>query len=405
MEVIKKKDGTYQHGATLILDESPQTCTFEDGKALYLTAARVLESISAKLFTCKPPPMLLPSIDDICRKDYAVEGPRIPYEYSMEFVISNINILAGQLQWVANPDREDIDPEVNKGIFFLNCDLQHSFSHWLPNIRYNVIVMTYLWALDVAGCIDEELCNVPDVYWFWKSFIEAWVASLKPDSTFHKQKVFLDVWESSNLDLILFRHKNTEKIKIYLAQLKEKMPKVPFEDARKFIELCDSGSITMDELKQVGPTYALHFVLANIQEATEFDNYMAHIARERAEEKAQLVEKARVDQAIRRASADDHGMDVDDDDDFKDVHFPEDDDEDEDMGEASPALDVSRVDWDDEVLRGLLNVHPSTDISVKLVKEQRPRTSRQPWITEEKAMEIIWTKTDMVSDLLDRLTL
>ncbi|KAL1591985.1 hypothetical protein SLS60_011577 [Paraconiothyrium brasiliense] len=411
MEVIKRADGTYQHGTTLILDESPPTCTFEDGQARYHTAARVLESISDRLMTCKPPPMLIPPINDICRKDYTVEGPRIPQEYSMDFVIKNINILAGQLQWVANPDRSDIDPEVNKCIFFLNCDLQHSFSHWFPNIRYNVIVMTYLWALDVAGCIDEELVNVPNVYWFWKTFIEAWVASLKSDSAFHKQKVFLDVWQQSNLDLILFRRKTTDALDRYLVKLKKKMPKVPFDDALQFIELCDSGGITVDALRQVGPSYALHFVLASMQEAQEFDTYMAQIARERAKEKAQLVEKARVQQGIRRAERevaaahDEMDLDDDGDDDFADVHFPEEDDEEEDMGEALPALDVSRVDWDDEVLQGLLNVHPSTDIGVKLIKNQRPRTSRQPWISEEKAMSIIWTKEDMVSDLLDRMTL
>ncbi|KAF9728724.1 hypothetical protein PMIN01_13104 [Paraphaeosphaeria minitans] len=151
--------------------------------ARYAYVAQVLAAIDERLRKCKPPPMKLPRIQEICRgQDEAKHAARVPEAFQRGFLLKNINTIVGTME----------------------CDLGHSFSHRIFNIRYNVIVMVFLWALDLAGDAEDgkpwsEFINPSDGRGrvrkaFWIAYVEAWMEVLQPEGNFTAQIKFLELW-------------------------------------------------------------------------------------------------------------------------------------------------------------------------------------------------------------------
>lgn len=65
--------------------------------------------------------------------------------------------------------------EINRAIWFYGLDKRHSFSRFFDQIRYNVILMAFVWASDFDLRYCKEGC---------KRFVKAFLrASVTPDST------------------------------------------------------------------------------------------------------------------------------------------------------------------------------------------------------------------------------
>ena len=100
MDIIKTEEGAFLHSHTLTPDESLQTCSFEEGETRYAIAFRHLESLRARLSVCLPIPMTMPDLDSICRGSMtAMEAPRVPDQFQLQFLLKNLNTIAGDLQY------------------------------------------------------------------------------------------------------------------------------------------------------------------------------------------------------------------------------------------------------------------------------------------------------------------
>ncbi|KAF2439443.1 hypothetical protein P171DRAFT_501562 [Karstenula rhodostoma CBS 690.94] len=354
-----KKDGTVVFGTSVDIDYSPPKCTVDEGMARYAHAEQVLTAIGERLLKCKPPPMKLPGVKEICRgEDEAKEAARVPEGYRCAFLLENINTIAGTMK----------------------STVTSSDTHRIFNIRYNVVVMTFLWALDETGEGEgnfawTQYINPSDSrgrarYDFWKAYVEAWLEALKPDGNFTAQCKFLELWQQSEFDLVVFSRANTERMDKVMATLLKRIPKVPYGDPLKFLDLAKSPGGMNLEVRQARPAYALHFIIASGDEAKNFDQKIAQLVAHAEEEKALMEEheliNALMDQEVRlekfaiaaaKARADNQGMDIDEDDDnFKDVYFSEDDEDDDMVTEELLPMDVSRVKWDEAPVSHLMSV-------------------------------------------------
>ncbi|KAL5456109.1 hypothetical protein PMIN06_004068 [Paraphaeosphaeria minitans] len=198
-QYLSNSDGTVIFGTNGELDLSSPTCTIDEGMARYAYVAQVLAAIDERLRKCKPPPMKLPRIQEICRgQDEAKHAARVPEAFQRGFLLKNINTIVG------SPTLNSVLPEQNAAIWFYDSDLGHSFSHRIFNIRYNVIVMVFLWALDLAGDAEDgkpwsEFINPSDGRGrvrkaFWIAYVEAWMEVLQPEGNFTAQIKFLELW-------------------------------------------------------------------------------------------------------------------------------------------------------------------------------------------------------------------
>ncbi|KAL5409185.1 hypothetical protein PMIN03_006115 [Paraphaeosphaeria minitans] len=154
-QYLPNSDGTVIFGTNGELDLSSPTCTIDEGMARYAYVAQVLAAIDERLRKC-------------------------------------------------SPTLNSVLPEQNAAIWFYDSDLGHSFSHRIFNIRYNVIVMVFLWALDLAGDAEDgkpwsEFINPSDGRGrvrkaFWIAYVEAWMEVLQPEGNFTAQIKFLELW-------------------------------------------------------------------------------------------------------------------------------------------------------------------------------------------------------------------
>lgn len=169
-------DGTADSKPSYGANYPPPVYSFEKDMARYKHCAQVLTAISERLDKCKPPPMKLPDIEQICSGDCeAKAAARVPEDFRCAFLLENVDAIAVNMQWTVSslsissplnsslihnswqvrPELNSLLPQQNAAIWFYNCDIGHSFSHRIFNIRYNVIVMVFLWALDLAGDADS----------------------------------------------------------------------------------------------------------------------------------------------------------------------------------------------------------------------------------------------------------
>ena len=342
---------------------------------------------------------------------------------------------------------------INESIWFLNCDEGHAFSHWHVNIKYNLLVMVFLWLLDEAGN-DDKRSNPDDPhayerYQFWGLFVQAWLGWLRRDYSYDAQRAFLNVWHTSGLDLIVFSSTSQRKIKDAMKNMKASMPEFPYGDPMKLIDMCMSADIDMTAIDKHGAALALQFLNAHIENADDIDKELVDAAkRHREAQKAQKdarLEQARASLAsLSEASKSTPTNEIDtmqgpNDDynvDFKGVEFTEseevhrnrlargeamgsgdsdmldevimnDGDADDNVVMEEPVLsvDVSRVKWDQGLLAGLLSVGPGVDIKVKLSRSKRPPTTRKGWMDEREAVALIQDNVHCIAGALDAFNL
>ena len=90
------------NGMMFMHEEPTPTCTVAEGQDRYNRAQHVLEAIRERFQKCLPPPMSLPQLDEICRNTHVIEAPRVPVPYQLDFVVANIETIAGVLQWTVS---------------------------------------------------------------------------------------------------------------------------------------------------------------------------------------------------------------------------------------------------------------------------------------------------------------
>lgn len=260
----------------------------------------------------------------------------------------------------------------------------------IPNIRYNIILMTFLSALDEAGDCANPYVNNAELVPFWRAYLDAWFEALVPPKHFFKRMEFLELWKNSEYDLISFSSYNKNKIDAALRSMKKKMPNFPHGKANRFLERCQTGTIPLEEIKNKGLGMALHFVWDNISLAREFGDHQEQIAQRAASKKAELArEKQERRDALREINPS--------------VKFEKEDEvatSNDAVAADGPALDLTLVNWNDEVLSGLCNVDPSIDIGRKPQLSKRPEVKRQFWMPQKDAVNLLWTNVDKVCNLL-----
>ncbi|KAL5396812.1 hypothetical protein PMIN04_004227 [Paraphaeosphaeria minitans] len=102
-QYLPNSDGTVIFGTNGELDLSSPTCTIDEGMARYAYVAQVLAAIDERLRKCKPPPMKLPRIQEICRgQDEAKHAARVPEAFQRGFLLKNINTIVGTMEWAVN---------------------------------------------------------------------------------------------------------------------------------------------------------------------------------------------------------------------------------------------------------------------------------------------------------------
>ncbi len=115
--------------------------------------------------------MLLPSLHSIYFHPEEAVVPQVPPHFQLAAYFTLYNDIA-KANFLAD---KSLSVEINEAIWFYGLDKAHSFSRFFDQIRYNIILMAFVWASNFDPRYCKEGC---------KEFVKAFLrVSNIPDST------------------------------------------------------------------------------------------------------------------------------------------------------------------------------------------------------------------------------
>ncbi|KAF1848816.1 uncharacterized protein K460DRAFT_404083 [Cucurbitaria berberidis CBS 394.84] len=180
----------------------------------------------------------------------------VPHDLQLEFYFANYNAFT---ESGFQPQR-DRNFDIVRAIWYYNLDHRHSFSRHFQGIRYNIILMVFLWAGRIleSGTVDgicDDECGT-----FWYTYICAWMESLDNPTEFTKRDAFINVWVKSKYDLITFPRTYLQRIKKLVGTIKEMVTSTKFPPS-EFIARCEDHSIDEALFAKEGFILALKWAL------------------------------------------------------------------------------------------------------------------------------------------------
>jgi hypothetical protein len=151
-----------------------------------------------------------PNIEDLYRGYDETVYISIPNRTHLSDLFTNFNEMA-RIGFTAHSSNS---PAINQTIFYFGLDGGNTFTMHYDVLRWNVVVMVYIWASKLMNRNVDSFCT-KEAQDFVTAFFRAWKEeiSLAPDCTFRQK--FLKIWQASNLDFIEFHnniHTNMHKV-------------------------------------------------------------------------------------------------------------------------------------------------------------------------------------------------
>jgi hypothetical protein len=133
----------------------------------------------------------LPIIQVIYFDENCALVPTVPADLQLAFFFATYNDIAGDKFVALKSALQHID--INRAIWYYGIDMGHSFSRYFEQLRYNIIVIAFVW----AGGFDEKCC-AKGCKSFVEAYIMAWIESLVyqhdiTDNTFSAREDFLRI--------------------------------------------------------------------------------------------------------------------------------------------------------------------------------------------------------------------
>lgn len=303
-----------------------------------------------------------------------------------------------------------LGPVVNGLMILYGIDKGNCFLPVLDQIKFNLVLIVLVWAHFLVGdAHNHPILQSSSELWY--SFVMAWMESMDSETKFDAHMAYLDAYNTSEYGLTWFGSSAYKVIESKLYELEQALP--PLQgDPRDLVHNCRVGNISVEELKEVGPNMALHFLLA-----TERSNRL-----EKEEEVRRKEEIAQPERDAREAEKEDilmkeeygwelqevgryqmrlealaAGEEVSD-----DESEPEEDSAAPICGEGEEdgmemdvydeflipyGVDVAEIGWDSKMLQDLLAI--DGDIPARPANAPRPKTGRTPWMADKDGVAFL----------------
>ena len=233
------------YGDVVVVDESPQTRTYEEGIALHRRAYQNLKHVFAKVH-CMIKPPLQTIYDGTATADCA------PEEFQLTKLFKHFNDIA-RAGFFAQPH---LGTDMNGLLILYGMGKSRCFILTLDHVRFNLFLIVYIWVTIVVGKEADFEQYYPS-YDMRFSYLMAWLESMDPDNDFSSRMEFLNSWNASDHDLTCVVNNDRGKIKEALKKLENFLPPLQGDPAT-FIAQCRMKIITPAEFHRVGPAMALN---------------------------------------------------------------------------------------------------------------------------------------------------
>jgi hypothetical protein len=285
-----------------------------------------------------------------------------------------------------------------RAIWYYGVDKGHAFAMFSHHIRWNIIIMTFLW---VTG-FDPKYCK-PGCGEFVLQFIEAWLESLVFEhetiaNSFGERELFIRLWKDCPFDLYYFNFRDKQRMRGRITRLYKKLNDMPNLPSHvDFVEAVRSGKVKEELWEKHGPALALQWVCGTENWAKEKQNKIdkTNIAEqidlnvEQAKKDLEAATTKRERMEARFAA----GERMDDADvalAFESSFDPFPDDVHAGMG---------HVAWDDDVLEALrtpLDAEPKTTSEIEKARPEADEKSF--YITREQIFDGVFALDDKADD-------
>jgi len=284
------------------------------------------------------------SIDDIYSRSLRTRITGIPSELQLPFIFANSNALYRANHFSRPNPATQLEFDIIRAQWYWGIDFNHAFTTELDRIRYNLALM-----LLVVARPELQQHMKPDSLPFIHAFINAWLEDMYKPLEFTVREAFLQTWISGAFDLTCFtdgqQKGNVKRLKHSLKKL-ENDESEPIKDAPKGQEefVAFMQGLNQQQLEMYGPVLAMKWIWARTREVK------GTLA---VPEKETGIEELFADFGIAKPSS----------------------------------YDLERVDWNDELVQGLL-----VDVDGNAEKVEVEFNKDAFWMKVDVAMSIYGNK-------------
>lgn len=248
--------------AHLVPNESPD---FRDDETLAALHDEAVELYATKMRVvpeCIPRPKLITIYFD---PDRALV-PAVPTDLQLIVYFTIYNCIARGNFLALKSSAQHLD--ISRAIWYYGVDPGHAFAMFSHHIRWNIIIMTFLWSTG----FDTQYCK-PGCAEFVVQFIKAWIESLVykyniNHNDFSEREKFIHLWKTCPFDLYIFSRNDEEKMSGRIEFLSKKLNNT--KDLPKhedFVQAVRSGKITPELFERYGPALAFQWVMGKEDKA------------------------------------------------------------------------------------------------------------------------------------------